>query len=90
MTGQLPKPLKNLHSFFHREIAYFLSLSLFHFFFFFLIEDDMQNLCIMLATGIVMNYTTQVAEGRGKNLYINLGYFIVAFLLHPALLVKRV
>lgn len=50
----------------------------------------MQNLCIMLATGIVMNYTTQVAEGRGKNLYINLGYFIVAFLLHPALLVKRV
>lgn len=53
----------------------------FFLFLFFLMEDDAQNLCVMLATRhrIVMNYTTQVAEGRGKNLYFNLGYLIVAF-----------
>lgn len=89
MTGQPPKPLQNFH-FFHWEIVHFFT-SLFQFFIFiFLIENDVQNLCIMLATRhrIVMNDTTQVAEGRGKNLYINSGYFIVAFLPPPALLVK--
>lgn len=68
MTGQPPKPLQNFH-FFHREIVHFFtSISIIFLFYFFLIEDDAQNLCIMLATRhrIVMNYTTQVAEGRGK------------------------